>query len=279
MLDLFTHWHAGLTSIVLLTILWLLYAYAIRFKPNRKIIYFILGLVVVILTSFSPLHVVGAQYLFSVHMICHVLLLLIAAPLFVWSIPADNRFEHTLRNWAEKSMRYPLVPWLFGVGMMWLWHLPFIFNGLFTMSSSHSHATHHDGIWMQVHLFSLLLAGILFCWPLIHPYAAYRLSPLKSILYLSSACVFCSLLGLLITFAPLGIYLPYLHVHDSYGYLSLIRNRYGISVAVDQQMAGLIMWVPCCFIYLSASMIILVKWLSEPHGVTAIKKNAFHTVN
>jgi cytochrome c oxidase assembly factor CtaG len=76
----------------------------------------------------------------------------------------------------------------------------------------------------------------------ITPYAEYRLSPPKAVLYLSGACVFCSLLGLLITFAPAGTYRQV--------------------TAADQQTGGLIMWVPCCFVYLSASMYLLIRWFS-----------------
>jgi cytochrome c oxidase assembly factor CtaG len=50
----------------------------------------------------------------------------------------------------------------------------------------------------------------------------------------------------------------------------MIRNKWKISAAVDQQIAGLIMWVPCCLIYLTASMILLIKWFDENEPGKAI---------
>jgi cytochrome c oxidase assembly factor CtaG len=101
-----------------------------------------------------------------------------------------------------------------------------------------------------IHTPSLLLAGLLFCWPLITPYSSSRLSALQSILYLASACIACSLAGLLITFAPQGMYR-------------------GITIH-DQQSGGLIMWVPCCFVYLAATMTLLIRWLSQKEPVNLI---------
>jgi len=101
-----------------------------------------------------------------------------------------------------------------------------------------------------IHTPSLLLAGFIFCWPLVTPYPSLRLPALHSILYLASACVACSLAGLLITYAPQGMYR-------------------GVTIH-DQQSGGLIMWVPCCFLYLSATMTLLIRWLSLKEPVNLI---------
>ena len=124
-------------------------------------------------------------------------------------------------------------------------------------------------------MLSLLLAGIIFCLPIINPYSTYKLASLKAVLYLTSACVMCSILGLLITFAPVGIYTHYININDAYNFLPVIRNNWNISTATDQQIGGLIMWVPCCFIYLTASMILLIKWFDEKNII--IKMESGHT--
>ncbi|MGH2563733.1 MAG: cytochrome c oxidase assembly protein, partial [Ginsengibacter sp.] len=224
--------------------------------------YFLAALILIIICVASPLHYLGENFLFSMHMLLHVLLLLIAAPLLVAAIPAENKFKKFFLFISKKIYKAPLIGWLTGVVIMWVWHLPFIFNKMVSMHGMQSSSLSMV-VFMNMHLVSLLVAGSLFCWPVINPYKEYRIGALASVLYLSSACVFCSLLGLLITFAPAGTYTGYIISNDVNGFSSIIRNQLKISLAADQQMGGLIMWVPCCFIYLSASMIILIKWFQK----------------
>ncbi|MCK5709794.1 MAG: cytochrome c oxidase assembly protein, partial [Deltaproteobacteria bacterium] len=91
-----------------------------------------------------------------------------------------------------------------------------------------------------------------------------RLSPLVSTLYLSSACLGCTILGMLITFAGAGLYAAYLNPVDSIGILPLLRGELCLTPGVDQQIGGLTMWVPGCLIYLSASMVTIARWYGAP---------------
>lgn len=259
MRSVFSYWHFGFPTIIFIVGLCLLYFYTIHFKLKKQSTYFFSGLCLFILCVASPLHFLGENYLFSAHMLSHVLIILIAAPLIVAGIPTENKFKKTLLRFTKE--RKPFIYWLVGVGIMWLWHIPYIFNHVFSMKGMENANSMNGFMFLQI--LSLLIAGIIFCWPVINPYKESRISPITSVLYLSSACVFCSLLGLLITFAPPGTYFHYQNLMDSYGYLSMIRNEWKISAAADQQMAGLIMWVPCCLIYLTASMILLIKWFDE----------------
>jgi len=237
------------------------YLYLCQFKITKRSIYFFAGLGLIVLSVASPLQFLGDNYLMSAHMLAHVILLLIAAPLLVLGIPEGdhNRFIVWL---SEKTSKAPLICWTLGVCIMWFWHIPLIFNQLFdapdeTLLRNGLGGTH---TLQNVHLMSLVLAGILFSWPVVGPIPSRRIAPLNAVLYLSAACIFCSILGLLITFAPVGIYTHYVHIVDRFGFLNGIRNESGISILVDQQMAGLIMWVPGCLIYLSGSMYLLMKW-------------------
>jgi cytochrome c oxidase assembly factor CtaG len=197
-------------------------------------------------------------------MITHVVILLIAAPLLVAGIPEENKFKKYFVSLSKRKTRIPFLSWFTGVGVMWFWHIPSIFN---QVTSGHGMGL------MYIELLSLLIGGIIFSWPVINPYKQARISSITGVLYLSTACVFCSILGLLITFAPAGIYTSYVNISDSYGYLPLIRKGWKISAASDQQIAGLIMWVPCCFIYLTASMILLIKWFDSKEKPQAIAKS------
>ncbi len=254
MRSIFSYWHFDPIVILFLSALCIVYLYAIHFKLRRQSLYFFAGILLIILCVASPLHFLAENYLFSAHMVSHVLLLLIAAPLFVAGIPKENRFKRNLLSLSSNKIKIFVFCWFTGVGIMWFWHIPYIFN----------QATSMNGMGlMYLQWLSLLFAGIIFSWPVINPYSDYRIPPLSAVLYLSTACIFCTILGLMITFAPLGIYSHYVNISDPFGYLNLIRNQWKISAAIDQQAAGLIMWVPCCLIYLTASMAILINWFDR----------------
>ena len=256
MRSIFSYWHFDPIVILFLSALSIFYFYAIHFRLKAKSLYFLAGILLIIVCVASPLHFLGEHYLFSAHMVSHVLLLLIAAPLLVAGIPKENRFKKNLLSLSTNKIKIFAFCWFTGVGIMWFWHIPYIFNqaGMGLM------------YWQWL---SLLIGGIVFCWPVINPYREYRIPSLSAVLYLSTACVFCTILGLMITFAPIGIYSHYINITDSYGYLNLIRDQWKISAGMDQQAAGLIMWVPCCFIYLAASMIILIKWFDSKEIYTS----------
>ena len=251
MRSIFSYWHFDPIVILFLSALCIVYLYAIQFHLKKQSLYFFGGIALIVLCVASPLHFLAENYLFSAHMVSHVLLLLIAAPLLVGGIPKENRFKKFFLTLSSNKIRIFLLCWFTGVGIMWFWHVPFIFN--------QTTSEHGMGL-MYLQWLSLLVGGIIFCWPVINPYRKYRIPPLSAVLYLSTACVFCTILGLMIAFAPLGIYSHYVNISDSYGYLGLIRNQWGISAGIDQQAAGFIMWVPCCLIYLTASMAILINW-------------------
>lgn len=226
---------------------------------SRKIIPFILAMLLFVIALFSPLQLLSASYLFSVHMAVHVLLLLIIAPLLVFSLPAY--LPSQLQRFFNFLSDRPALSWFVGVGIMWFWHVPAIFNSM----TLHHHAAH-----MFIHhleTLSLLISGIIFSYPIVRQ----SLPVLNSIAYLFTACVFCSLLGLMITFAPSGIYLHYLSSADPYHLNDIIQNQWQISQVDDQQAAGLIMWVPCCMIYLAASIYLLKQWFDDKAFRNTIK--------
>ena len=260
--NIFSHWNVNTENLVMVLLLCILYLYATHFRYTKQFVYFITAIFIIIISIASPLHYLGENYLFSAHMLSHILLLLIAGPCIVAAIPEQNRFRNTVMYISRVIHKYPFMSWIIGVSIMWVWHIPAIFNHLTGMQGMQGDSLSMR-VFMSLHMVSLLIAGIIFAWPLINPYKQFRISPLNSVLYLSSACVFCSLLGLLITFAPAGTFTGYISGYDSNGILSFIRNQWKISAEEDQQIGGLIMWVPCCFIYLSASMILLVKWFEK----------------
>jgi putative membrane protein len=264
MRSLFTYWHLDGLMAVFLVCLCLGYFYLIDFHLSKKTRYFFVGYGLIILSVASPLHFLGENYLMSAHMASHVLILLVAAPLLVLGIPDTETNKHWIR-FSEFLSKHPWLPWMAGVCIMWFWHIPVIFNQLFQTDPLH--------ILQNIHLISLVLAGVIFSWPILGPMKTRPIAPLNAVLYLSAACIFCSILGLLITFAPAGVYTRYMHISDEFGFLNRIRSGNSISVMVDQQMAGLIMWVPGCIIYLTASMSLLMKWFREKNTTSVFIKS------
>lgn len=215
---------------------------------------------------FSPLHVLSAHYLFSVHMVVHVILLLLVGPLLIMTLAPNNERLAAFFTFLKNK---PILGWLTGVGIMWLWHVPVIFNN--TMSAMHEGS---GGIASLLETLSLIGAGILFSAPVVHPNQRFRLDTLSAVVYLFTSCIGCSILGLLVTFAPAGTYHHFLSRHDAYGLNSVILQQWGITQTSDQQAAGLIMWVPCCLIYVSGAMYLLIQWFRQGDEATIKLKQA-----
>jgi cytochrome c oxidase assembly factor CtaG len=108
------------------------------------------------------------------------------------------------------------------------------------------------------------MTAAIFWWPVINPIPESRLSPLVSMVYVFGACTAHTVLAILITFAPLGIYPAYLNPADRLGLLPLLRNGWGLTPRVDQQWGGLLMWVPACLVYLTFLLRTLVEWYRAP---------------
>ncbi|HTQ44091.1 MAG TPA: cytochrome c oxidase assembly protein [Polyangiaceae bacterium] len=197
----------------------------------------LLGSAVVVLVAAlaSPIGSLAEGYLFSAHMLQHLLLVLVVPPLALLGWPA-RRGERPAQT-ARRRL-HPLVPWLLGVGAMWLWHEPKLCD-----AASSSPAVH------RVQELSLLAMGTAFWWPVLAPRAGAPLSPLAGILYLFTACVACTLLGIVITFSPVEVCSVFAHPVDRLGVMPLVRDGWGLSPEKDQQVGGLLMWVPACLVY------------------------------
>jgi len=252
---------------VLISALLLLTAYgaATGFKLTRLTFLFITGAALYVLALISPLDYLGRTYLFSAHMIQHILLLLIVPLLLLLGIPkqlAEKALKIEPIGYIMKILGNPIVAWFLGVGAMWVWHLP----------SLHDRVLANDTLYTAQQI-SFVLIGMIFWWPVFAPVESRRLSPLVSTMYLASACLGCTILGMLITFAGAGLYAAYLNPVDTIGILPLLRGDLCLTPGVDQQIGGLTMWVPGCLIYLAASMVTIARW----YGATEDYELSSHT--
>ena len=234
-------------------------AYVCAFGLNRRILYLIAGLSVFVLTLLSPLNALADGYLFSAHMLQHILLLLIVPALLLMSLP-----RWVSLGWSSRPFSNPFVGWIAGVSAMWLWHARPLCEA--AVSSQFVAA---------LQISSLLLLGAIFWWQVLAPREDERLSPPGAVLYLFSACVACSVLGILITFAPVSVCPIYAQPRaDNLGIAKLIQANWGFTPEKDQQVGGLLMWVPMCFVYLSAIVAQLARWFAHPVASTAVAPKA-----
>ncbi len=227
----------------------------------KRMGFLVIAALIFLIAAVSPISVLANGYLFSAHMMQHMLLLLLVPPFLLLSLPAVASAPTPGRSvWrmVERALTWPGLAWLAGVGAMWLWHAPALCNAATASQPVH-----------RFQIVSLLLLGTLFWWPIVGPRTERRLMPLVGILYLFTACFACTVLGIFITFAPISVCPVYLHPMDRLGLLPLIRGDWGFTPTVDQQVGGLLMWVPACLVYLSAIMGLLARWYGSDEGEVA----------
>jgi putative membrane protein len=237
-------WNSVVLSLVILSSL----AYWLAFGRRGRPLYFTGAMVVFLLALVSPLSALANGYVFSAHMVQHILLVLIVPALLLLSLPRSFP-----PGSLATSLTHPFVGWAAGVGAMWLWHAPSLCNAAATSRTVSA-----------IQTTSLLLMGSLFWWQVIAPREEQRLSPPAAIVYLFTACTACSVLGIILTFAPVSICPVYQHPTDRLGILSTIRGGWGLTSDRDQQIGGLLMWVPMCAIYAAAILAQMARWHSSP---------------
>ncbi|HEX5080712.1 MAG TPA: cytochrome c oxidase assembly protein [Blastocatellia bacterium] len=216
---------------------------------------FFAGWLALVIALVSPLDGLGSA-LFSAHMTQHETLMLIAAPLlvlgrplapFLLALPAHWRRELTA-PWKMRRARLgwrflvsPFIAWLIHAAVLWVWHAPALFRA--TLESETVHAAQH---------FSFFASALLFCEALIHG-RERRLGYGAAVVYVFTTAVHTSALGALLTFSPTLWYSSYQGT----------TAAWGLTPLEDQQLGGLIMWVPAGVVYLAAGLSLLALWLRE----------------
>jgi putative membrane protein len=193
--------------------------------------------------------------LFSAHMAQHLTLIMICAPLFVLGRPARvvlRAVPDRQRRWLAGVWRRPArmlrrasagsaaLIWLAFAALFAFWHLP----------GPYAYAVRHEGAHIAEHL-CLLLSAYAF-WAVSFG-ALCRLSRGAQILYVTSAALLSALPGALISISSR----PFYAVHAA----SVLR--YGLTPLEDQQLAGLVMWIPAGFVYLAVILWLLFNWLGD----------------
>jgi cytochrome c oxidase assembly factor CtaG/opacity protein-like surface antigen len=215
------------------------------------------ALVALAIALVSPLDTLSAA-LFSAHMVQHLLLVLVAAPLLViaeplvpllWALP--RRWRRALgrswrrHHWVAGAWRIATTP-LLAMGVhavaVGFWHVPAPYEAALTDTALHvaEHA-------------SFLVTALLFWWALIHAGRAGGAGHGTAVIAVFVASLLMTALGALITLAPAAWYPAH----------AAGAAAWGLTPLQDQQLAGLIMWVPAGLVYVGAAAALFLAWLGE----------------
>jgi putative membrane protein len=194
-----------------------------RAVTRRQWVAFVAAMSLLWFASDWPVHDIGEQYLYFVHMSQHLILTLVMAPLFLLATPrwlADLVLGHGRARRVIRTLSRPVVAGvLFNAGVVFT-HWPAVVDGVVV------HAWAHFGL----HL--LVVASALLMWmPVCGPIEEWRISLPAQMVYLFLMSVVPTVPGAWLTFATHPLY----HAYDT------PLRAFGISAVDDQQAAGLIM--------------------------------------
>jgi cytochrome c oxidase assembly factor CtaG len=239
-----------------------IYLCAIRFQFNGKTLSYSLGVLIIFLALCSPIDPLSDHYLFSAHMLQHMMLGIIAPPLLIAGLPASLvqgwlRFPPIAK--AERILGYAPLALIAGIGTIWIWHLPYLYNL----------ALEHENIHTFEHVM-FMVTGSMLWWPVLKPIPEGRLTPMYAIIYMTIAASLGMVLGIIFTISDTPYYSFYANPEDEIGALKLIREQWKLTRLDDQKLGGAIMWEPMGAIFLWAIMAVMVDWLKQS------KDDAFH---
>ncbi|HEY3826209.1 MAG TPA: cytochrome c oxidase assembly protein [Bryobacteraceae bacterium] len=253
--ELLTAWSSDPGIVIPLALSAILYARGARVRVvanSRQRALFWSGWTALMLALLSPLHEVG-ESLFSAHMLQHEILMLVAAPLLVLSRPLvpmlhgmPMSWRKSIGQWSKatpvrtfwRGVTEPFSAWWIHAAALWIWHFPPLFDA--TLDNDWIHAAQHA---------SFFLSALLFWWSLF--YARGRASYGVGVLYIFTTAIHTSILGALLTVSTRVWY-------TAYGNLPA---AWGLTPLEDQQLGGLIMWVPAGLVYLGAGLTMFAGWL------------------
>ena len=219
--------------------------------PAIEVAAFLAGWVVLVISLLSPIATLS-DVLFSVHMTQHELLMLVAAPLLTLGRPIVPMLFALPTTWRHRfkggggltplwsRLTAPAVVFVVHAAALWVWHVPALYEA--AVLDTRVHAVQH-----------VMFTGTacLFWWGLVRGRYG-RLGYGAAVFYVFATAMHSGGLGALITFAQTPIYPLYVH-----------RAGHDVDPLVDQQLAGLIMWIPAGAILTVFGLALLGAWIGE----------------
>lgn len=214
------------------------------------------GIATLAVALMSPIDA-AAEQIFAAHMVQHLLLIVVAAPLMVlgapapalwWGIPPRMR-RAVARTWLrsrglQRTWHTCTAPGLVvaaHIVALWFWHFP----------APYQLALRNDAVHAAEHL-SFLGTAVLFWWVVLQPAGARRLSHPATLIAIVVTLVQSAALGAFLVYART----PWYPAHAAGA------RAWGLTPLEDQQLAGIIMWIPAGVAYLAAAVWTFVEWMA-----------------
>jgi putative copper resistance protein D len=227
--------------------------------PRWRQLMFLAGLVTIGLALTSPIEAYEGT-LFSVHMLQHLLLELVAAPLLLLGAPATlalraaspsvrRRLLAVLHSRVVAVLSFPLLAWVLFAAVNWGWPFSSLYNDALEISWLH-----------DVQHLTFLGAALLFWWPVVGADPArWRLPHPVRLFYLFLAMPQNSFLGIALMSAPATLYSHYL----------TNPRDWGPAPIIDQSVGGMLMWVGGDVVFLLAMGLVVAAWVRSEDRRTA----------
>jgi putative membrane protein len=248
-----TTWHADPSVVIGLAALGLGYLAATlgrrRFDPDAnlepaKAASFAGGLLVLFGALTGPVHDLSDYYLFSAHMVQHMLLIFAMPPLLLYGIPGwmlrplvrDERVARLGRRLTRPASAFAI----FNVTLV-AWHLPPLYNL----------AMDHHPVHIVEHLM-MMAASVILWWPLLSPFPEIPRAPYPvQLLYLFVVGLPMVMVAIFIAMADNVLY-PF--------YATAPRIWEQVTPYADQHLGGLIMWIPGGMVFLVTISVVFFRW-------------------
>ncbi|MFL5737044.1 MAG: cytochrome c oxidase assembly protein [Actinomycetota bacterium] len=219
-----------------------------RGVSSAEAIAFFGGLLVVAAALLSPIDSLAAS-LFWAHMCQHMLLIVVAAPLIVLGRPLLVMPRGLPPSWrrglhggrpGRNALPLAIATWIVHTVVVWAWHLPAFFQA--ALANPAVHALEHA---------MFLATALAFWWWLIDPAARRSIGGGVAVAYAIAAGVQGMILGSLMLFSE----------HPWYPAYAAGARGFGLTPLQDQQLAGLVMWIPPGIVYLVAAALLFLSYL------------------
>lgn len=197
-----------------------------------------------------------AETLFTAHMAQHELLMLVAAPLialssplvaYLWMLPHAGRRAVMIATRGPKlaavwtALTSPILVWLMHGLALWIWHMPALYDA--ALQNEAVHAVQH---------LCFFLTAALFWWGMAHGRYG-RAGCGVAVVYVFATAIHSGVLGALLTFSP----------HVWFASYARSAQTLGLTPLEDQQLAGLLMWVPASLVFIAGGLYFFAAWLHE----------------
>ncbi len=218
--------------------------------PYRHVFLFSLGVLILFVALTSPIHHLADEFLFSAHMVQHLLLMLVTPALLITGTPAwllRPLVRSPIVLAAVRFLTRPMVAFAISASVLALWHVPALYD--LALRNEVAHILEH---------LTFIFSSVIMWWPVLSPLPEVpRASYPVQMVYLFSLTIPMGFIGAAITFSQQVLYPWY----------DTVPRLWGLSVISDQQIGGLILKIPGALTFMGVMAVVFFKWYSQDQNM------------